>query len=285
MSLEMTNQGNSSSDDDSDNAANETKTSDNEESDSDSETKTKTTKATKESDSDSDNSNSASDDDDDDDSGSTAASRKKERARKKKRKERLERGGARRAGKKRANSSGPFSPDAQYRTFKIFSLAMSVFIFITAVICFQWNCLYAHMCFVVEDPAVPQPQSNWIVPVIGVSLALGMMTHLFIMSESTKWCAGLGLVALCWSITVMVLGSICFGNAEPSIALTLSEAAWEASPFSTAVIQNYYVDIAALQTKMEFNLNSLGGCAIALSILQFFHSACCLVFCATLLRS
>ena len=254
------------------------------------------------------------DSDDEDDGGAAARKRKKQRKRKK---ERLEQNMGRR---QRTNSgAGPFSPDAEFRSFKVFSLASAVFIFITSVIAFQWNCLYAHMCFVTEDPAVPQPQSDYIVPVIAVSLLLGLLSHLLIMSESPNSLLGFGVITLVWSIckytrvchcvekqltkdvlfvccflfcfsllphpVVMVLGSICFGNADPTVSLALSNDAWEASPFSNEVISKYYTDVAALQTKMQFNLNSLGGCAIALSILQIFHSLCCLFFSATLLRS
>lgn len=322
--MEMTSQknNNSSSEDDSDDDANvpprqpttkakakPTPTSD--DSDSDNEANSKNKKNNN--DQDSDSTDTDSEDSDDEDNGAAAA-RKKQRKRKK---ERLEQNKGRR---QRTNSgAGPFSPDAEFRSFKVFSLASAVFIFITSVIAFQWNCLYAHMCFVTEDPAVPQPQSDYIVPVIAVSLLLGLLSHLLIMSESPNSLLGFGVITLVWSIckytplvrhcvdsnsprtccvllfvvyvpppsstVVMVLGSICFGNADPTVSLALSNDAWDASPFSNEVISKYYTDVAALQTKMQFNLNSLGGCAIALSILQIFHSLCCLLFSATLLRS
>lgn len=135
------------------------------------------------------------DSDDEDDGGAAARKRKKQRKRKK---ERLEQNMGRR---QRTNSgAGPFSPDAEFRSFKVFSLASAVFIFITSVIAFQWNCLYAHICFVTEDPAVPQPQSDYIVPVIAVSLLLGLLSHLLIMSESPNSLLGFGVITLVWSI-------------------------------------------------------------------------------------
>jgi hypothetical protein len=245
-------------------------------------TKKKRKEEKKNSDDDTDSGDSDSDDDsDDDDDGSTADARKRRKEREKKKKERMEIGQRR----KRSSSAGPFSPDAEYRLYKLFSFTMAVFIFITAVVCFQWNCLYAHMCFVTEDPAVPQPQSDYIVPVLAFTFILGLLNHLIIMSESPSSLVVLGFATLTWSIVVMVFGSICFGNADPAVSLTISEAAWKASPFSDEVISNYYKNVAALQTKMQFNLNSLGGCAIAISILQLMHSTCSLIFGINLLRS
>lgn len=188
-------------------------------------------------------------------------------------------------GRKRSRSEGPFSPGAEYRLFKMFSLAMSVFLFITAVICFQWNCLFAHMCFVTEDPAVPQPQSNFIVPILAATLVLAPVGHLLVMSETPNWMTIYGIVVLVWAVVVLVMGSICFDNANEINAPTLAQASWDSSPFPTEVIQRYYVDVTALKVKMQFNLNSLGGCALAVSIFQLMHALCCLMFGVTLLRS
>ena len=203
--MEMTSQknNNSSSEDDSDDDANvpprqpttkakakPTPTSDDSDSDNEANSKNKNNN----NDQDSDSTDTDSEDSDDEDNGAAAA-RKKQRKRKK---ERLEQNKGRR---QRTNSgAGPFSPDAEFRSFKVFSLASAVFIFITSVIAFQWNCLYAHMCFVTEDPAVPQPQSDYIVPVIAVSLLLGLLSHLLIMSESPNSLLGFGVITLVWSI-------------------------------------------------------------------------------------
>ena len=188
-------------------------------------------------------------------------------------------------GRKRSRSEGPFSPGAEYRLFKMFSLAMSVFLFITAVICFQWNCLFAHMCFVTEDPAVPQPQSNFIVPILAATLVLAPVGHLLVMSETPNWMTIYGILVLAWAIVVLVMGSICFDNANEINAPALAQASWDSSPFPTEVIQRYYIDVTALKVKMQFNLNSLGGCALAVSIFQLMHALCCLMFGVTLLRS
>jgi len=231
--------------------------------------------ATKE-DSDSDDSPNDSDSDEED-----AADEKKRKERARKRKERTERP----TGRKRSRSSGPLSPGAEYRNFKIASLTLGVLLFITCVICIQWTCLYAHMCFVTEDPAVPQPQSNYIVPLIVAAFLLAPLGHLLNMSESGNLLFAYGLIVLGWAIFTFVLGMICFGNASEASALALAQNASDTSPFPKAVQELYYADINAIKVKMQFNLNSLGGCALAISLLQMFHAIECAVFGFALLRA
>lgn len=207
----------------------------------------------------------------------------REKEKEKKKKKRDATGDGRRELRRARN--GPYSQDAPWRRFKLSSLFATVFTFITAVVCFQWNCLFARMCFVTEDPAVPQPQSFWIVPILAAALVLAPATHLLTMSEAQNGLTLCGLVLFGWSIFVFVISIMSFSAAEAGTSVTAANEAWAASPFESSVIRNYYADEEALRVQLVANLNAVGGCGLAISILQMWHGLNAVVFGCNLLRA
>jgi hypothetical protein len=185
----------------------------------------------------------------------------------------------------RRSHNGPYSRDAPWRRFKLSSLFATVFIFITTVVCFQWNCLFARMCFVTEDPAVPQPQSFWIVPVLAVALVVALVSHLLTMSEAQNGLTVCGLFLFGWAIFVFVISIMSISAAEAGVSATAAKQAWASSPFESSVIRNYYADEEALRVKLVANLNAVGGCGIAISLLQLWHGLNCIIFGCSLLRA
>ena len=231
-----------------------------------------------------------SDDSEDDGSDQEAGAKGREKKKKKKAKKKKERmASERQAGEDRRQlrraQNGPYSRDAPNRLFKLSSLFSTVFVFITAVVCFQWNCLFARMCFVVEDPAVPQPQSYWVLPIIVVALITTPIAHLLTMSESQNGLTIFGLILFGWAIFVLVVSIISFTAAAPDASATAATEAWASSPFESGVIRKYYADEEALRLKLVSNLQALGGCGLAISLLQMWQGLNGILFGCKLLRS
>ena len=84
---------------------------------------------------------------------------------------------------------------------------------------------------------------------------------------------------------MLVVSIISFTAAGESVSATAAAEAWSSSPFESSVIEKYYADEEALRVKLVANLNSVGGCGIAVSLLQMFHGLNSFVFGCRLLRA
>ncbi len=212
----------------------------------------------------------------DDDAEAEAAAK---RAARKRQRDRDDAAAFKKEQAQRQRAGGPFAPNAPWRRYKVSSMAASVLTFVAAVTCFQWSCLFAHLCFVDEDPGVPQPMTNWVVPIIVLALLAAPANHLLTMSEMPRLLIAFGVLTFTWAVFVFVLGCMCFAEAEDGPSKTRAETAWTDSPFEDSVIRQYYAGgTSDLQAKLQFNLQSLGGCAMALSLLQMWHGLSSVLF-------